>query len=628
MNHLSRSERERRGERGAQVGQGLASRSYGSAFAVLRNVALPLVVIPVTFAWIFHPHWSAYLSTPNREWLPWDPAAHWLDGLKLFEYLRQGDVVNATAQTLSYSWWLPLHPLLVAALSAVAPYEVEWIVAANYVLVALAFVVSAVWIGRHGEGFSQAAILPAVIVLLLALASSRQFVQDLNQVMLEALCLALTLCFAVASTLARSVPGQTRWFHHRNAAICLLLLLMTKVHYGLFFLLLWMGEALRTAMRSREGRRNLCCALASLPRKPYVRVLLAVALVPASAIVARSIYGPIRLELGGLFVSMTGYGNPLSLALVPLLVIWTFETLARTGALRRVVTADARLLNQIVLLPFAWYYLLPFRSKLGGFLSQLQYQNDARSFTFWEQAMYYPSTVLAEYFGGLGWLVAGVAVAGLLFSTRSPLCWIGLLALSFYLPMSFLNHNKEPRFAVTLVGIAAAAMLVASGRLHVQRWGRVVPPMALAIALVIRSPLDTHDLEALTAERYLPIGYKSIDEVAAAYVPGRGGLVAGLGMDAGGPLLTLKLFRKDPALLKVVFRNAGDVLQPDLEDHLQTTLFVREVVARSGEPAQIVLFNSLAATLAPELVASGAFHPLFTRGDVTFLLQRVSPDAH
>src|SRR5689334_14137112 len=83
---------------------------------------------------LFWPAWQAYLQLENTVILQFDPAAHVLDGIRLYQQLIAVDSPSFVLQLLNVGFWLPFHPLLLALVSFFFRYQLHPLVFVNYLL--------------------------------------------------------------------------------------------------------------------------------------------------------------------------------------------------------------------------------------------------------------------------------------------------------------------------------------------------------------------------------------------------------------------------------------------------------------------------------------------------------------
>jgi len=232
-----------------------------------RNVTRTAVVAVLVFAaatlrgLLF---WRGAPDHPSLD-LSWDPAAHVLIGLDLFDSLRHLDIVAFARKAFNEHWWPPLFGMLTIPLHAVlGRTDLPARVISLLSYAALPTMCSVAVVSHAGR--SRVAAAAGIALTMVLFLASPQLVEMSRWPMLESCAAAMGL----ASILSFTTTDRAGW--HRLAFLLAGLSLLLKYHYG-FFLLVTMTAAVILSLDAAE-RTRLARSLIAILRKPLMTILV------------------------------------------------------------------------------------------------------------------------------------------------------------------------------------------------------------------------------------------------------------------------------------------------------------------------------------------------------------------
>ncbi len=510
---------------------------------------------------------GAYLSLEGRGILQWDAAMHFRDGFLLYQQLMQGDLVSFVVQIFKFSYWLPLHPLLVAAGNFLAPFNFDVPVLLNFVFLMVASLLSAESLSRAFRHTSLGSRLGTHLYFLgitWLLVIRGELGAYLGVLMLEMLSYALTLLL-LATLVEACFLGTAAPF--KRASQLLLGLFLTKVNYGIYgslpFAVVFLARSGVLSFHAwKKWRGNV---------GPLVREILS----------SRSFRGTLLLYLGltgALLVRglKKGSWGPLHdwvwLQLFAPLVFWTFFR-----GKERVFSLCGehwRSVSQWLVLPFGWLYLFPIRHKVATFFELSAHMGEP--IPFLKRAGVLVQGLSSEFFRVPVGVSAGIFLALMLGlgwhawrSGKEPMksaAFLGLFAFlgGFYGLMSFFSHRHESRVLFPwLAGwVLSVAVLGLRGRVSSGEEARVrglrsagktlglgtaVGLLALSVTALELPTLSTRLRQGWMAHSLLG-DYQQIERFRQVYRFDQPGLIHGLGMDAVAPMIDLWCRRAFPEM--------------------------------------------------------------------------------
>lgn len=439
----------------------------------------------------------------------WDMAHRGVEGVRLAEALRHGDVVELLARLNAMSVWPPAFPLLEAPVFLAYGYDFRTprlLVLALYLLSVPAVYLAGHFLDRRGG--------PAIGLLAAGLLVASPFFQLFaGLVMAEipgVLLLALSLA-AYLRALEREEAGP--W---RTAWILSTLLFFCKYNYGLMWLAPLLINEAWLAYGSPDGAfRRFFRWMKGIDYRRGWPLFALTYLALVSAVV---LAGGVRFEIAGARLRLVSMGGPLYV----LFLLWALRVLRRPRAHARRfrdVLAELRPRHrELVLwtvLPIGAWMLIP--PHAGDFYQFVDNRSSGIPFWSLENLFYYPRA-LTGWYAPEPWIGIAVMVLGVvpcfLLARLEPRHRILALAILFGAAGIFFHPYKLPRFAFTLAPLlwlsAALTVTVAvdrvASRLAGGRFGRAAA-LILAGALAVAAASDEMQRLALLrsfAERTIP----------------------------------------------------------------------------------------------------------------------------
>lgn len=453
----------------------------------------------------------------------WDMAHRGVEGIRLAEALRRGDVVELLARLNDMSVWPPAFPLLEAPVFLASGYDFRTprlLVLALYLLSVPALYLAGHFLDRRRGG--------AVGLLAAALLVASPFFQLFACLVMAEIPGVLLLALALAAyfrALEREEAGAWRIAWGLGT-----LLFFCKYNYGLMWLAPLLIHEAWLAYGSPTGAlRRLFRWAADIDYRRGWPLFVLVYLAVVSAVVAA---GGVRFQIAGARLRLVSMGNPLYV----LFLFWALRLLRRPrenwrrfrGWLEERRPRHRELVLWTVLPIGAWMLIPPHAGDFYRFLD-----NRSSGIPFWslENFYYYPRSFLGWY-APAPWIGAAVLVLGVLpcfLLTRLPPRPRALaLAVLFGTAVTFFHPYKLPRFIFTLAPLlwlsAALVVTVAADRVVTRlagaRLGRVAATIlagTLAVA-VASGEVQRHVLLRSFAARTVPRAAEPVLEAVSRAV--------------------------------------------------------------------------------------------------------------
>lgn len=542
-----------------------------------KVVVVPFVVGCLYF-FVTLPLFRHIFSMSGLPLLPWDPAIHAKDGYILFQQLSRFDILSFIATILNLSFWMPLHPLLIALTSAFFGFSTAAYILLNSVVMAAGVVywvylvlnahtpAADPWIERN-----KISLISIGVLLVGVLTYTNAFLDTHLTIMIESLGAILTLLYVLVIGLTQAYPAY--WKH---AHVLLLLLFLTKIHYGLFFLiphLVKMFFEIPLGLSFSEFIKLIKIEY----RKKYLLVL---------SIILIS-FGVFAILTHGQYVTK-GFGfqdGVWALLFVPLLVI--------TGFPKKLLNVEYQSLIKILIIPFGWYYLLPFRHKLRWLFFNVQEEHlslPGRAVVMFQHLGNYlnlPFWVGVTLFV----ILLGSAIIILLNRQwRSYGAFILIAVVSQYFFMSYVNGNHGMRFSLMF----AVSVYTALGFISVIAGRRFS-----TVLLLMLCGLIFRNVSMVTPSQFNPYldgHHQSSQQVAEWFDFSKPGIIYGLGktMDQATIFYDDLIAQKHPEYSSVFLKREDKKTIANDFGRKGNSQPTQEILRRVNEHdvRQIVLFKS------------------------------------
>lgn len=544
---------------------------------------LALLGFALSFGGLF-PYFLEYLQVPNHDLLEWDMALHARDGVALWLQLQRLDLVSLLWSFINMSFWMPLHPVLLALVSVFAPFSLEAYVLVNYFTLSAGVAWAFYLIGRSGR-FNPAqkgVFCLGILYYLFRQGNSLHFwVTHLN-IMIESLGVGLTIAF-MTSALLETTERESA-LYRRSSVIALSLLFFTKIQYAMFFAPVWLARHLWMERAYLFGAAGYFArAWMELRRR---RVLFAVCAL-------------LFISGTGLVVSRQNPADGISCAVFAAVLAISFVRPARQEA-----TPALRDLYRWVVIPFGWFYFFPVKNKVRHLLFNVQ------SYTSQEtpgEKMTVLIRDLSEHFLTIplwaGWaIVAFVVVGGMWVHSRrarmdrihAPYA-IALLA-AFYIPMSLAVGVRLARFSATWVAaVAVVALLTLISMVHRRgALGAIAVAFAVGGFVELRAQDRAAFREYMTTKAFLQPHDRNLREVLDTFDFGEPGVIYGLGstMDLATILFELRILQRHPEYTSVFSKREERALIANDFGRERNADPAAEILRRARDPSlrQIVLY--------------------------------------
>lgn len=572
---------------------------------------LPLAYLALTW-----PYFDSYLEIPNRHLLSWDPALHAKDGIVLYLQLTRFDLVSFLYSLINSSFWMPLHPLLVAITSFFFPFQYDAYVYLNFLALAacLGWASLLCNAAESLNAWKKVLISLGILFFLMRIGNSVWFMGTHIQIMLESLAIGLTIVFALASLLEDMETTKKPRFV-KNATIALSLLFFTKVQYGLFFGAAYFLKHIYLERLALFGARGLSVKIFKelAKKKGFIAVLIVFLIFGVFALTAAT-----RLGVEGIGVP----DGIWALCFVPLLIL-TWLAASKNHAIsgiRKETPHSIATLTRWIILPFGWFYLLPFRHKIRWLLhntgnAAAGTPADTLSRMFVDLSRFLDVSLGEAMILPFLLLAMGIAIHRRNPGLRVHVAYSFGLFLLFYLPMTFFAGATMTRLSATWVTLFPVVTLVWFAILVQKRSATIVVTILAGILTLHEyAGFNPHET-VLDPEKngFLKPDHQSIGTALREFDFRKGGVIYGLGttMDAATILFDLEalrhheeyssvlLKREDRALVCNDFGRSGNsnpletiLRRADREDTTQILLF------KSGfKPDEI---SALATTLVAD----------------------------
>lgn len=579
---------------------------------------LGLLGFVISFAGLL-PYYLEYLQIPNRNLLQWDMALHARDGLALYLQLKRLDLISFLWSMINMSFWMPLHPLLVALVSVFAPFKNEAYVLLNYFVLSGGLGWAFYLVGRSARlsVLQKCAFCAGMLYFTFRIGNSPQFwITHLN-VMIESLGVGLTMVFAVASLLETSEADSP--LYRRTSIISLSLLCFTKIQYGMFFGAVYILRYLWTDRAFLFGPGGYFLRMWAELRAR--RVLLVFC-------------GLLFVSGAGLIVSRQNVADGISSAVFSVVLAVSFLRSAREEG-----SAHLRDLYRFLIIPFGWFYFFPVKNKVRHLLYNANTAAVPESWADKFSAL--PGNLVGDYLAIPVWAAVVLLGSALWVSAwllwkrregaRSLVLYGWALVLGFYLPMSVASVARIARFSVTWIAAVAAVyflFVVFSFRSRILLGAATLLCLAGSFREFRAQPLSKMH-QSVAENGFLQPGDKGLQQVLSRFDFSRPGVIYGLGsvMDQSTILFELKILERHPEYSSVFSkREQRDLIANDFGRDKNSDPSA-EILRRAESPElkQIVLYPAgfqpqVFAALRTKLSSAPFdFQASFETPDVLFL---------
>lgn len=564
-----------------------------------RKLWIFTLLIPIFYLWVSFPYFEAYLHIPNRHLLPWDPAIHSKDGMLFFLQLKRLDLISFLYTLISLTFWMPLHPLLLAGVSVFFPFHYDAYVYVNFISIPVGLGWFSYLVLRSSifANAQKPLLTLGALYLVLRMQNTPIFWTTHLSVMIESLAVGLTCVFALSSLLEEY--ESDRHFYLRTSMISLSLLLFTKVQYGLFFGAAYVLKHLYLERKILFGKNGVFAQFfrALLKKKIFVGVLIAFLA-----------FGCFALFTFNRF-SDRGFGVPDGVWAIGFIfiLIATWIVRSKNSQVIEARSSSPDFLKEFcrwILLPFGWYYLMPFRHKIRSLL----YNAGTQSTESISQKLTDLFSDTAQYLNlsvqGAFTLIALTLGLGLFLVVRRKIrgssffYGVGLLVL-FYLPMSLFAGARMARTSITWVVVLGILALVWSAFALIQkRVATWIVCAALAIGCVYE---QTHfQIETATStlqeHNFLHEDHQSIGLALKSFDFSKPGIIYGLGntMDLATILFDLEILKTHPEYSSVFSKREDRDLVSNDFGRKGNQNPVQVILDRAANPkvGQILLYRS------------------------------------
>ena len=562
------------------------------------------------------PFFQEYLKIQNRHLPAWDPALHAKDGLMFYLQALRLDVLSLFYTLINLSFWMPLHPILIAITSVFFPFNLDAYVFLNSIVLSLGLAGASFlfWRSQRPKLLQKTVFSLGSFYSLLRLSNSLAFRQTHYHVMIESLALGLTMMF-FTSWMLEDESNEEYLFYSRWTNVFLSLLFFTKIQYGLFFGLAYLTKHLLTHWKELVSEEGCLSALKrEWIQKRWLVLISGIFLIASPALA----FSGNRADA----ICFLGFA---------IVLILSFTPIARKKA-----PVTLQFFIRFTAIPFGWFYLFPIKNKVRFLL----YNSDS---TISGEPLLQKLQVLIADFGlffGMNRYWATFAILssfliawGIRFIMRVQINWslrsILLAALLFYLPMTFLVSTRQVRFAITWAILFPWIGIFILSELSRWKIGAFAISLTLMVGIVqerLKLPPFQAPYEPV-ATGFLDPKRKTLNFVLENFDFKRPGIIYGLGknMDQAIPLLELIALRSHPEYSNVLLKREDRALvfNDFGKQGNQDPAGVILKRANNSELKQIVLYPEGFEYLDFKKVSAGllqqGFKAVLQNGEILFL---------
>ncbi len=458
-----------------------AKASAGKPRFLILNLLVALFALGLAAATVRNAAVIYRLVDEARRLPQWDMAHRGVEGIRLAEALRHGDVVELVARLNAMSVWPPAFPLLEAPVFLAFGYDYR--TARLLVLALYLLSVPAIYLAGH---YLDLRTGPAIGLLAAGLLSASPFFHLFAGLVMSEVPGVLLLVLSLAAYF-RALESEAAGPWRLTWGLATLLF-FCKYNYGLMWLVpLLVNEAWLAYGSPWGALRRLYQWAAGIDYRRGWPLFVLVYLVVVSAIVAA---GGFRFELGGARLRLVSMGSPL----YHLFLLWALRVLVRPrtswrrfrGWLAERRPRHRELVLWMALPVGVWMLIPPHAREFFHFV-----WNRSSGIPFWslESFLYYPRLLVGEY-APAAWIGAAVIVLGvlpcLLLARLVPRHRVLALAILFGAAAAFFHPYKLPRFVFTLaplLWLSAALVVSVAVEASVARFAGAPRARAAALAL-------------------------------------------------------------------------------------------------------------------------------------------------
>lgn len=496
------------------------------------------------------PQYLAYLKTPNRNLTPWDQTLHIKDGYAFYLQLSQGDILSFLYSFISLNFWLPLHPLLVALTTLFTGFSPDAYVVLNFLFLGTGLGISTLIFYLTLQSRVSTLLFGVTSVsLTLLISQSIYFYETHLNVMLESLGYGLTLIFGTSFLLELTGSHKNQAQLELSSSVSLMLLLFTKIQYGLFFAAIYTLFhiwANRDTLTAKVGwPTKLINTLKS--RKRFLAFLVLLNLFGVFALVTRNRY------------SNLGFGMPDGLwahcFTLVLIATWLWRSKSpETSEIKQMIPGSLMKIASLIMIPFGWYYLFPFRNKIRWLL----YNSGSGDLLTTGEALKIIPKQICLFFGAeeqywpLPIFITIGALTSLALGRKKPqVLLFGMTCiLTFSIPLSLFAIAHFPRFITTLIALIIAFLAVSiscAPKKKLTQWAIITTLGLFTIKFGATSKTDPI-ISHLKENVFLQPGHESVEVALATFDFNADGLIYGLGqsMDQSVPLYEIAVLKANP----------------------------------------------------------------------------------
>ncbi len=387
---------------------------------------------------------QAFFSQPEADLISWDQASRADEAVRLAKEFRFFEIPRFFVHILSLNWWPPLHPLIMFPFFLILGPCLQAAIIPSLAALVLA-ILSILFLFENLSSSPLEEKVLAFFFLLALVLTSPLLLSSATWAMLEVFGVGLTYLALGFYFQARRTSAAAGW---RACAVLVFLLWTLKYSYGLFLTAILLFFELGRSLPGRSIRKFFRLAVSRLGRPVFypAYVLLAITIGVAFA-------GGIKGKVLGIGVSISNIYNPLMYLYLYLFTVFLFSLAKNWAKVKARLQPGQKELVLYGALPLGIFLALP--DKIKAIIMNFEIGQQVGAGVPPRDLLFYPRSFFRDYslWVPVGVLVLALCLLAVVRLKRSPL---GVKALLLFSLAGFLSLTagfrlQEGRYLATFV---------------------------------------------------------------------------------------------------------------------------------------------------------------------------------